>query len=238
MKPTIIDSTQCHLWTDALHARQLAREALNKWDRGTYVRMSVITVWIALETSCQDALSAPNIGYRFKEDLDKALSAASLEPVDWSQGIWQKVRQLQELRKTYVHRFLALPDMFPEASVADEAIETVRLAVENIYVRVAKFLPTWFSLDEAHGWQTRASMSGATLTVGHHGAKLDDPNTVKIYIVINGQEKLTTVLPSGYDPKESVDQLLSGVKVPISAIRVYDNGHLVQDLIVNMRGNS
>ena len=32
-----VDSSQCHLWTDALHIRQLAREAPDKWDRGTYV---------------------------------------------------------------------------------------------------------------------------------------------------------------------------------------------------------
>ena len=89
--PTIVDSTQCHLWTDALHARQLAREALNKWDRGTYVRMCVTTSWTALEVACQDALSCTDISYRFKENLDRAIAAASLPSLDWSTGTWDVV---------------------------------------------------------------------------------------------------------------------------------------------------
>jgi hypothetical protein len=237
MKPAIVDSTQCHLWTDALHARQLAREALNKWDRGTYVRMAVTTVWIALETSCQEALDTIDIGYRFKKNLDRAIKSASLPPIDWSQGSWQKVRALQVLRKAFVHRFLSLQEMFPEAAVAEDAIETVRIAIIDIFTRTGKPVPTWIGLNDSRGWQSRSMFGGATITMGHHGAKMDDPNTVKIYLVIDGEEKLTTVLPSGHDPTESVEHLLTHVNVPISAIRVYDSGQLVKNLIVNMRGN-
>jgi hypothetical protein len=54
--------------------RELARKAQDKWDRGTYVRNCVATAWIALETSCQEALSSNAIGYSFKANLDKALA--------------------------------------------------------------------------------------------------------------------------------------------------------------------
>lgn len=238
MKPIIVDSTQCHLWTDALHTRQLAHEALNKWDRGTYVRMAVTTVWIALETSCQDALVTPDISYRFKENLDRALAAKALAPIDWSGGVWHRVRDLQERRKTYVHRFLSLSDMFPDASVADEAIRAARDAIADIYARAGVTAPAWVSLDEARGWHGRSNIGHATITVGRGGARIDDPTTVKIYLVVDGGERLTTVLPAGSDPTQEVTQLLDSVRVPISAIRVYENGQLKQDLVVNMRGNA
>ena len=236
--PTIVDSTQCHLWTDALHARQLAREALNKWDRGTYVRMCVTTSWTALEVACQDALACADIGYSFKVNLDRAIAAASLPSIEWSTGIWQRVRLLQELRKSYVHRFTSLSDMFPLAAVAEDAIETVREAIENIFAHVGRPAPTWTGLDEARGWQARSSFGTATLTTCHAGVRMDDPLTVRVFMVIDGEEKLTKVLPAGYDPSQEVNHLLQNVRVPISGIRVYENGELKQDLVVNMRGNA
>jgi len=236
--PTIVDSTQCHLWTDALHARQLAREALNKWDRGTYVRMCVTTSWTAIEVACQEALFSVDIGHRFKENLDRAIASASLRPIDWSTGIWQKVRVLQELRKSYIHRFASLGDMFPPASVAEDAVETARKAIERIFAHVSRPAPEWTGLDEARGWQARSSFGHAVLTTGHAGVRMDDPLTVKVFIVIDGEEKLTTVLPAGCDPSQEVNQLLQNVRVPISGIRVYENGELKRDLVVNMRGNA
>jgi hypothetical protein len=199
--------------------------------------MAVTTSWIALETSCQEALGSAEIGYRIKENLDRAIARAFLPPLDWSRGTWQKVRVLQERRKTYVHRFLSLQDMFPEAIVAEEAIDTVRFAVGDIYLRVTKPAPTWLALNETHGWQVRSSFGMPTLTAGYHGAKMEDPNTVRIYMVINGEEKLTTVLPTGHDPNDAVASFLNNLNVPISAIRVYDSGLLIRDFVVNMRGN-
>lgn len=236
--PTIVDSTQCHLWTDALHLRQLAREALNKWDCGTYVRMCVTTSWTALEMACQDALNCADIGFRFKDNLDRAIAAASLPPLDWSSGVWQRVRLLQERRKSYVHRFAVLGDMFPVAGVAEEAIEIVREGIENIYAMAGKAAPNWIGLNEARGWQASSSFGTAVATTSQAGVKIDDPNTVRIFIVIDGEEKLTTVLHAGSDPIQEVNRLLQNVRLPISGIRVYENRELRQDLVVNMRGNT
>jgi hypothetical protein len=237
MKPTFVDSSQCHLWTDALHTRQLAREALNRWDRGTYVRMSVTAVWTALETSCQEALNAPGLGRRFKEDLDAAIGKAGAPPIDWSQGIWQKVRLLQERRKLYVHGFLSLNDLFPEASVADESIETVRRAVSELHARLAKPEPAWLALNHSRGWQAESSFGTPNVIALHAGLTAEDPNTLKVYLVIGGEEKLSRVLPAGADAQSSIDQLLDNSNLPISGVRVYNCGELVQDLIVSMRGN-
>ncbi len=64
MHETRVDSLNYHLWTDALHGRALAREAENAWDRGTYVRWTVITAWTAFEVVCGDAL---NVSERLRE---------------------------------------------------------------------------------------------------------------------------------------------------------------------------
>jgi len=68
----LVESNHYHIWTDAIHARELAKQTNNKWDRGTYVRWTLLTSWIALEMACQDALSDKNISYKFKENLEKS----------------------------------------------------------------------------------------------------------------------------------------------------------------------
>ena len=235
--PTIVDSTHCHLWTDALHVRQLAREARNKWDRGTYVRLCVNTSWTALEVACQDALNCPDIGYRFKGNLDKALASASAPPIDWSCGVWQQVRKLQERRKSYVHRFASLDDMFPAASVADEAIQIVRDAIRSIHSQASLPIPSWAGLDEAGGWQTSSNFGTAWGTAYHSGTTSEELNTVRVSVVVGNEERLATVFPAGTNALPEVERILQSVIVPINAIRVYENGELTIDFIVNMRGN-
>jgi len=237
MKPIVVDSTQCHLWTDALHAQALARQARNKWDRGTYVRFCVTTAWTALETSCQDALADNSIGYSFKANLDRAVANAQAPAIDWGKGIWQRVSQVQNIRKDYIHRYLSLSDMFPDASVADDVVSTVRDAVKDIYRMTGKVHPEWVEICEVSGWDTQPQVGIPTLAQSHLGASFDDPNTTRVFIVINGEEKLTSVFPLGHDTSDVVSQLLESVKVPIEAIRVYDAGQLVEDNRVMMRGN-
>jgi hypothetical protein len=96
--PKLITTSHDHLWTDALHARELARQARNDWDRGAYVRWAVNTAWTAFESACGDALGATGLGNRFKEKMNGAISNLSLPALDWSQGLWQKVLKIYELR--------------------------------------------------------------------------------------------------------------------------------------------
>jgi len=237
IKPVIVDSTQCHLWTDALHARQLAREARNKWDRGTYIRFCIVYAWITLETSCQEALENRKIGYSFKDDIDKALRESGISSINWGSGVWQRVIGIQNIRKNFVHRFHQLNEMFPEVVVADDAIITIQEAVKDIFSIAGKDSPTWIDIMNVRGWDKESNFGIATISQAHHGSSFEDPNTRRVYMVVGGEKKLTSVFPSGYDTSDTVNQLIGSVSIPIQAIRVYDCGELVEDYIVMMRGN-
>ena len=239
MNPLLVDSTQCHLWTDALHVRQLARDAANRWDRGTYVRLCLVLAWTALEIACQEALSAPEVGYRFKENLDRAIADKGLPALDWSKGVWQEVRRIQELRKSYVHRFTSLADMFPDSSVADDTIDVVRTAIGTIYDHASVPSPPWIDFDRSLGWAGRSGAldtSSATLTTG--GASPHDPTAIRVCFVAAGVEHLSSVHPQGFDYENEVDRLVRAVNVPISAVRVYIGQSLARELLVHMRGNA
>lgn len=234
----LVDSTQCHLWTDVLHVRQLARDAENRWDRGTYVRLSIVLAWTALEIACQEALNAPEVGNRFKDNLDRAIVDNGLPALDWSRGVWQNVRRIQELRKSCVHRFVSLAEMFPDSSLADEAVDVIRTAIGAIFDHAAVPRPAWIDFDHALGWAGRSGASDrSSATLITSGASPDDPTAIKICFVAEGVEHLSNIHPQGFDYANEVDRLVRAVNIPISAVRVYSGQSVVRELLISMRGN-
>lgn len=238
MKLLLIDSKQCHLWTDALHMRQLAHDAVNRWDRGTYVRLCIMLAWTALEIRCQESLNSPDIGYSFKRNIDRAIANKGLPSLDWSKGIWQEIRRIQELRKSCVHQFTTLADMFPESSLADDVIAVVKSAIEAISDHASVPRPAWIGIDHSSGWAGRSGASdscSASLITG--GTYLDDPAAIRIYYVAEGKEYLSSVHPQGFNYLDEVYRLVEAVNIPIYAIRVYIDKSLEHELLVYMRGN-
>jgi hypothetical protein len=231
----IIVNTHHHLWTDALHARALAHQALNKWDRGTYVRWAVTTSWTVLEVACQDALNEQKISYSFQKNLDAAIEQQKLAKLDWGSGLWQQVKALQETRKEYVHRFRSVNNLFPEPKIADQAIEIVRKAVKDIYQRVGSSSPAWIQDDNNKGWDKKPNVT-ANLTLIRKGAS-GDPNAIKICYISKDEEHVSEILPSGTDYKPYVDDLIQKIIVPITAVKVYEGQKLVDEIKVEMRGN-
>jgi hypothetical protein len=145
--PKLVHDNHYHLWTDAL-----------------YVRWAVITSWIVLEIACQDALEDPAISRSFRRNLDKAISAKALPPLDWSSGIWQEVTFIQDARKNCVHRFMHENDRFPETALADKAIRVIRGAVKAIYSHVGHDLPAWIEDDDDPGWpREQRDLANATM---------------------------------------------------------------------------
>ena len=233
--PKIVESHHHHLWTDALHARSLAHQAKNKWDRGTYVRWAVTTSWTVLVIACQDALNDRHIFYRFRVNVDGALLLGAFPPLDWSSGIWQRVRRLQRQRRSYIQRFLAEDDLFQEVVVADNAIVVVREAVVAIYQHVARPGPIWIQDDDDRGWDSEEERD-ATLAGGHAAADWEDPGSIHVRFRHGEEESTAHVLPNGVDFMPYVEDLLKRSGVQISKIEVYQGDELIYEQDVPRRG--
>ena len=227
----LIENNHYHIWTDALHARALVHEASNRWDRGTYVRWSVMTAWIALEIACQDALEEPKISYSFKDNLNKAIEEKSFAKLDWSKGIWQQVLQVQQYRKNCVHRFSQETDLFPDASMADDTIAIARQAIIEIYKHVGKNVPLWINDDTDQGWAKKGGFSlfGNAYTTPP-GLDEHAPDTIKVTYIYKDKENIREVLPAGTDPNPQVDRLIATIGLPISGIKVYRGKEVIQEI--------
>ena len=90
----LVDSLVYHIWTDALHGRELARQTTNAMNRGTYVRWAIMSAWAAFESACADALDAHGLGNDFRRNFDKAVVAKGLPAVIWGNGTWQRVMKV------------------------------------------------------------------------------------------------------------------------------------------------
>jgi hypothetical protein len=226
----LIENNHYHIWTDALHARALAHEVGNRWDRGTYVRWSVITAWIALEIACQDALEDPKISYRFKDTLNNAIERKSFARLDWSKGVWQQVLKVQQYRINCVHCFSQETDLFPEASMADNTIAIIRQAILAIYRHVGKSLPQWINDNTDQGWADKGFSLFANAYTTPPGLDEHAQDTIKIIYIYKDKENIREVLPAGTDPNPRVDKLIATIGLPISGIRVYRGKDLLQEI--------
>lgn len=227
----LIENNHYHIWTDALHARALSHETSNRWDRGTYVRWALMTAWIALEIACQDALEEPRISYRFKDNLNKAIEGASFSRLDWSKGVWKRVLQVQELRKNYAHRFSQEKDLFPDATIADDAIDVIREAIISIYKLVGKNVPLWINDDTDQGWAKKGGISlFANAYTTPPGMDENAPDTINVKYIYKDKENIHEVLPAGTDPNLYVDRLIETIRLPISGIKVYKGKEVIQEI--------
>ncbi len=233
--PKLVNSNHYHLWTDVLHARKLANQTKNKWNRGAYVRWTIIIGWTVLEISCQDALKEPGIPYSFKRNLDDAVRNKNLKPLDWSKGIWLEVSNLQNLRKNCVHRFVTEGNLFPEAEVADNTVKIIREAVKAIYSHAKKDVPKWIEDNDDYGWEKDGCRTVAEATL-INAVKRDDPDNVKIVFVHDGKEHVHEILSPGSDPEPAMKELLGKISMPISVIRAYQGNRLILERKLNMRG--
>lgn len=233
--PKIVESSHYHIWTDALHARELARQAKNHWDRGTYVRWTITTGWIALEMACEQALETPGIGRRFKENLNTAIKNSGFPPINWGAGIWQQVLNVHSQRKEFVHINLDQEKLFPETVDAESSIQILREAIKSIFFITKKEPPNWIEDDHDKGWDSslKSFANAHTLT---YGAKEDDPNCYKVFFVYKGKEYLSDVLPPTHDFMASVTYVLQNIICPITAIKVYQGNIVVFERQLKMRG--
>jgi hypothetical protein len=239
--PRSVDTPHYHLWTDALHARELARETQNEWDRGSYVRWTIQAAWTAFESTCEAVLGSPGLGMRFRERFDDALDTyQSGLAVDWGQGIWQRVLEIYQLRKDYAHPLVPQHRLFAPLAESDKAIAVVRDAVTELHSMLQLPHPQWVDDDSDRGWQGSkgGAFVSANLTVIRKGARDDDPNRIRVVYVYQGEEKESEVLPADTDPRPIMEDLIQRVIVPISEVRAYrGDDELIDSIPVQMRGS-
>jgi len=234
----LIDSTQYHLWTDALHARVLARQTQNAWDRGAYVRWSILSAWTAFETVCGDVLDADGLGNRFKERINDAVAKKGLPSVDWGKGIWQQALAVYSTRKEFTHvdadisqsRLLATVDQ------ADQAINVLRDAIKDVCRLAGVASPRWADDDDDRGWDSLGMKDLAHSHVIRAGAQPDDPERIRICYVMKGNEYEDEVWPAGTPHGPKLDSLLSRLNVPVSVIRAYRGKELIEERKFTARG--
>ena len=230
-----VESPHYHVWTDALYARFLAQAATNDWDRGSLVRWCVGSAWTAFELSAEDALGTHDLGNRFKERFDDAVSDRNLPPVDWGQGIWQATMRIYGLRKKYIHAVATQADLFPDLAIANDAIVTLRAAVKAVYSVVGKPQPDWVEDDTVP-----ADPKGATATLTlFRGIRPDDrnPHRIRVTFVYRGVEHEDTVFAPGSDPLPRMEEVLRTTTVPITCVRAYEGDDVLHEWQVKMRGS-
>jgi hypothetical protein len=232
--PRSVETPHYHIWTDALHARRLARDAGNEWDRGTYVRWAIASAWTAFESTCEYLTGASGLGIRFKERLNEALDAKVVPRPNWGSGLWHDVLAIYRLRKDYVHPSVAQARLFAPLSEAEEAIATLRLAIKDMYVRVGAALEAWPDDDEDAIDPRKDSIAHATVV----RAGVTRETGLRICYVMSGREYESEVTRPDEDHIALMEDLLRKIRVPISAVRAYRGNELIDEITVKMRGSS
>lgn len=233
----LVTTPNYHLWTDALHARALAEQANNDWDRGTYIRWTITTAWTCFEICCEHALEIDGLGNRFKDRLNQGYELKSLPKPDWGQGLWQQVLNVYSYRKKYVHEVSSQKELFPELSLANNTIQILRNAIKQVYMDSEKEVPSWINDDSDRGWDSGSDPFAHGMAI-HNGANENDPNCIKIAYIYKGKEYISSVYPPGADPKSIAENLIRRIKIPISAIRLYCGSDVIKEIPLPARGSN
>ena len=235
----VIDSVQYHIWSDALHARQLAAQTESPWDRGAYVRWAIQTSWTAFENVCADALEAKGLGMRFRDNFDKAVANKGLPPVNWGKGIWQDVLQVYGVRKEIVHVVpsISKDKLMTPLSQADQAISVLRDGIKAVSDLVGLPHPCWVADDADLGW--KGKRGGVRISADAYlvraGVRKDDPECIRITYVLSGRDHLNEIAPPGTPHGPMLDELIASLNIPVEAVRAYRGKDLIEERKTNMR---
>lgn len=232
----IVENPHYHVWTDALHGRQLAREAKNKWDAGTYARWSLFSSWTALEIACQLALDDVSISYSFKQNIDEAmLNKGVTPPIMWGEGLWQKVTMIQTRRKEFTHQIIGKDQLVTDVQVSENAILVIRDAIKDIYKRCGKIYPAWIDDDSDSGFDHGAPQFSATLSCDYYDPQA--PDAIFVSFVLDGREHHYAT----YSPTESLEPIFNDIVKnthrPVSKVIAKQFGNILREKDFSTRGS-
>ena len=234
----VIDSIQYHVWSDALHARQLARQTSSPWNRGAYVRWTIQTAWSAFENLCSDALEVEGLGMRFREVFNNGLAKKNLPAVDWGSGIWQQIMQVYQDRKKYTHVVpeISRSQLMAPLQEAERAITVLRDGIKAVSDLVGLPHPAWIQDDNDPGWPMPSGMSyTVSAWVTYAPGSENDPEAIRILYVLHGEEHLSEIAPPNTPHGPLLDKLLASLSKPVDAVRAYRGTTLLEERHTNMR---
>jgi hypothetical protein len=167
--------------------------------------------------ACCDALGIQELKSDFKRSLDDEFAAKGLTLLDFGSGLWQKINsRIKGYRKIFTHAGVDIMNRFPPVSVAEEAITTIRQAIQEIYTKTGKSSPPWVVLNQSDGWPQTRGVGIPHLTVLEGSIDKGDLDVFKISLVTPaGDEKETRWLPANTPMDEVMDrveQILGGLK--------------------------
>jgi hypothetical protein len=235
------DAPRFQLWTDALCFRAMAKEAANNYLSSMCVRNAILSAWTTLEMACCDALGIEKLERDFKESLHDEFDKRNIPRLNFGSGLWQEINTtVKGYRKRFVHSGVTVSDRFPDVSLAEYAISTIRQAIHEIYAAVGKPSPRWIDSDQSGGWQERRS--GISIDAHgtlHVGPSAGTPGVVKIVLVTpQGEEKPARYFQPATSDDEVfwwVEDYLGNLNFPFRAIRVYRGQDLVVDENIEAR---
>lgn len=120
------------------------------------------------------------------------------------------------------------------AEEAEKAIATLRLAIKDMYARARTPAEAWPD-DDQDAVDPRKGFVGH-LTILRAGAARE--TGIRICYVMLGQEYESDIALPGKDHIALMEDLLRGIRVPISAVRAYRGNELIDEIVVKMRGSS
>jgi hypothetical protein len=139
-------------------------------------------------------------------------------------------------RNKYAHLNVATQEelLLEDASPAEKAIKTIRQAVHELYTLLSSTAPEWIDDDVL----PRHMKGGSTLTVGHGLQDPDDSKNIRITFLYRDREGTPYVLPPDADPEPYMHEVIKSTFVPISRVRAYQEGKVIAEVTVRMRGSS
>ena len=233
----IVDSVHYHLWTDALHARKLAHDTDNDWNRGAYVRWAVQSAWTSFESLASALLNVEGLGNRFRDSFDEATVAQNIPAIDWGSGTWQQVMDVYSQRKQFAHVRPSIDrgKLLASALLADNAISVIRRAIKELSQLVGQPAPPWVSDDDDSGFSVGKGDTGAHVICIRSGAREQGRDAIRITYLYQDQERVAEILPAGSDYRAAWELLLGKLTVPITTLRAYSGQTLLEEQPIRPR---
>jgi hypothetical protein len=95
------------------------------------VRNAILAAWTTLEMACCDALGIEKLERDFKESLNAEFDKRNIPRLNFGSGLWQEINTtVKNNRKRFVHSGVTISDRFLPVLLAEEAIVTIRKAIQ------------------------------------------------------------------------------------------------------------